>query len=376
MTFFRRRPFILLLVLLVAGRLRLHFDPEALDWLPSRLKVVEVWAAAFVAVFQLPSWWLLLFGKSAALRAGAAAAAISGPSRSYRAWSWRIGMFAAKQLPPGLLRGVARRLAPLWWTAQPGRRNIVIDNLLPVFQGDRAKAENAGRRLFSNFGAKLVDLWLCETGFPVERLVCELAGADNLSAAQERGAGVLLITPHLGNWEVGGYLLAARGMKLAVVTLAEPGQGFTQLRKQSRARQGIETIVVGEDWFTFVEIIKRLQEGATIALLVDRPPKRGGATTIELFGKPFQAAIAAAELARASGCALVPVALPRVSSGYRVEILPEIQYQRSELAGRQARQQLTRQIMNIFEPLIRQYADQWYHFVPIWPKAGHREEKP
>jgi KDO2-lipid IV(A) lauroyltransferase len=339
-----------------------------------RVCSMGVCATAFIAVFLLPSWWLALFGKSAAQDAQPSASSISGPSRSYRAWPWRAGMMAAKQLPPGLLRVFAKSLALLWWTAQPSRRNIVIDNLVPVFRGDRAQAEKASRRLFSNFGGKLVDLWLCETGFSVERLVSDLAGADSLSAAQARGRGVLLITPHLGNWEVGGYLLTARGMKLSVVTLAEPGKGFTQLRQQARARHGIETIVVGEDWFTFVEIIKRLQEGAIIALLVDRPPKSGGAITIDLFGKPFNAAIAAAELARASGCALVPVALPRVSSGYRVEILPEIQYQRGDLASREARQQLTQQIMTVFEPLIRQYADQWYHFVPIWPHGDHGAE--
>jgi uncharacterized protein len=331
-----------------------------------RVCSVGICATAFIAVFLLPSWWLLLFGK--ARNSDLSTRPVSGPSRSYRAWAWRLGMRAANCFPPRLLRGLARSLALLWWMAQPSRRNVVIENLLPVFQGDRAQAENASRKLFKNFGGKLVDLWLCETGFPVERLVCELAGAKNLSLAQARGAGALLITPHLGNWEVGGYLLAARGMKLSVVTLAEPGPGFTQLRQDSRARHGIETIVVGEDWFTFVEIIKRLQEGATIALLVDRPPKSGGAATVELFGRPFRAAIAAAELARASGCALVPVALPRVRSGYRVEILPEIQYQRAELGGRQARQSLTQRIMDVFEPLIRQYADQWYHFVPLWPQ--------
>ena len=37
-------------------------------------------------------------------------------------------------------------------------------------------------------------------------------------------------------------------------------------------RRGVETLVVGTDAFAFMEIIKRLQTGATVALLVDRPP--------------------------------------------------------------------------------------------------------
>src|SRR4029077_20302242 len=126
--------------------------------------------------------------------------------------------------------------------------------------------------------------------------------------------GILLVTPHLGNWEFGGPLLTKRGVKLQVITLAEPGNGLTELRQASRAKWGIETLVIGEDPFAFVEIIRRLEGGATVALLVDRPPETS-AVTVELFGRPFSASIAAAELARASGCVLLPVYLPRNDDG-------------------------------------------------------------
>jgi len=43
---------------------------------------------------------------------------------------------------------------------------------------------------------------------------------------------------------------------------------------------------------------------------------------VELFGRPFSASIAAAELARASGCAVLPVYLPRAGRGYAAHILP------------------------------------------------------
>ena len=118
------------------------------------------------------------------------------------------------------------------------------------------------------------------------------------------GRGTLLVTPHLGNWEFGGYVLSERGIKLHVVTLIEPRVGLTNYAR-SRARSGIETIVIGHDPFAFVEVVKRLQDGGTMALLVDRPPE-SVATPVEFFGRPFKAAIAAAELARATGESLRP----------------------------------------------------------------------
>ena len=55
-------------------------------------------------------------------------------------------------------------------------------------------------------------------------------------ACNKKVGGVLLVTTHLGNWELGGPALSRRGVALHVITLAEPGQAFTNLRRASRAR--------------------------------------------------------------------------------------------------------------------------------------------
>ena len=104
-----------------------------------------------------------------------------------------------------------------------------------------------------------------------------------------------------------------------------------------------------------------------MVLLIDRPPA-AKAVTVELFGRPFHASIAAAELARASGCALVGATMVRTAKGYRAHILPEFQYDRQALGNREVRRELTRQILRAFEPEIQQHLDQWYHFIPIWPE--------
>jgi KDO2-lipid IV(A) lauroyltransferase len=284
----------------------------------------------------------------------------------YNARLWRHGLSLAGALPAKPLRAVAAALSGLYAKTKPARREIVIQNLLPVL-GDREAAERAASKIFRNLGGKLVDVLRCEAGRPARPMLTELVNAEYVLETQSRGQGTLIVTPHLGNWEFGGYILAERGIKLAVVTLIEPGEGLTELRQDCRARSGIETVVIGEDPFAIVEVIKRLQQGGTMALLIDRPPK-SVATTVEFCGRPFVAAIAAAELARASGCVIAPVVIPRVESGYRVELLPPISYDRAALNERSARQQLTQDIMRAFEPSVRKYADQWYHFLPIWPQ--------
>jgi len=332
--------------------------------------------AYLTSVYLLPLWWKTVLErgswaegpqtKSAPARPAPDRVRLSTPSWLYRAGFWRLGIRAARRLSPRSCARLTRTLAMVYWTVLRRRREAVIRNLLPPLGGDRAAAERFSRDLFGNFAVKLSGLWRYEGGGPLTGMFGELTGWEHFTEAQATGRGVLLLTPHLGNWELGAPLLEQRGVKLLVITLAEPQARLTKMRQTSRARRGIETLVIGRDPFAFVEIIRRLEAGATVALLIDRPPAAGG-VLVELFGKKFAASIAAAELARASGCALLPVYLPRTEKGYAAHILPEISYQRAALRSREARHKLTEEIMRAFEQPIRQYLDQWYHFVSVWP---------
>ncbi|HXF09251.1 MAG TPA: lysophospholipid acyltransferase family protein, partial [Desulfuromonadaceae bacterium] len=213
------------------------------------------------------------------------------------------------------------------------------------------------------------DLLRFESGVTERKWFTGWEGWDHFNAAHRRGKGVLLVTPHLGNWEFGGAFLVEHGFKLLVLTQPEPDERLTALRQNSRAQRGVETLVVANhDAFAFVEIIKRLQEGAIVALLVDRPPAHT-AVNVQLFGQDFPASIAAAELARASGCAILPSFIVRRPDGYQARILPEIVYDRAAIGQRDRRVQLVQEILRAFEPVIRENATQWYHFVKVWPEV-------
>src|SRR5207237_8426346 len=120
---------------------------------------------------------------------------------------------------------------------------------------------------------------------------------------------------------------------------------------------------------------ERLERCAGVASLVDRSPP-ATAVTVELFGRPFTASIAAAELARASGCVLLPVYWRRTGDAYAARVLPPVPYDRTALRDRGARQRLTQEIIRVFEPVIREHLNQWYHFVPVWPSERNKLDRP
>jgi lauroyl/myristoyl acyltransferase len=328
-----------------------------------RVCAIGIGSNMLISVFLLPVWWKYFLGGK---KISSASAGIPGPSQFYSTFIWRAGLAFGRFIPAPVFGLFARLLAAIYWRLAAHRREIVIQNLLPVLNGDRPQAIRVGRELIREFFLKITDLWRYESGVPFESWLGEWNGWEHFTAAHARGKGVLLVTPHLGNWEFGGAFLVDHGYKLLVLTQPEPDKKLTELRQVSRARRGVETLVVGEDAFAFIEIIKRLQAGATVALLVDRPPAHT-AVNVKLFGHPFPASIAVAELARASGCAIVPVYILRQPNGHLAHILPEIPYDRAAIGNREARIQLTQEIMRAFEPAIRQHLTHWFHFVPVWP---------
>jgi len=327
-----------------------------------RVCAVGIAGNMLFSVLLLPVWWKYLVGDK--IRP-APAAGPAAPSQFYSARLWRTGLVLTRLLPRPFFDALAKSAAALYWQIAAHRRETVIENLTPVFAGDRRLAAQAARGLITEFALKLADLWRYEGGETARNWFVDWNGWEIFQAAADRGRGVLLVTPHLGNWELGGAFMAQHGCPLLVLTQSEPDPRLTALRQASRTRRGVETLVVGEDAFAFVEIIKRLNQGATVAMLADRPPAPT-AVEVNLFGRPFAASIAAAELARATGCAIVPVFIVRATGGYRAQILPEIAYDRAAIGNRATRRGLTQDILHAFEPVIRQYATQWFHFVPVW----------
>ncbi len=329
----------------------------------ARVSAVGIVCVLATAQFLLPGWWAL-WGRRGPAGPGAGISGRGKPSRLYGPRLWVFAVGVARWIPAGTLRGLMRIGAGIYGRLDRKRFEIVVRNLEPLVGG---QARGTARGVFCKFGEKLADLWRFEAGLVATAEMIDLRGREHIEKALATKRGVLLVTLHLGNWELGAVSLATFGRRLLVLTQAEPGDKFTERRQAARAVQGIDTLVVGDQPFAFVEVIRRLAEGGFVALLADRPAP-STAVPVNLFGREFAGSRAPAELARASGCEILPVTIVRVGPGYRAEVLPALPYDRRELGSGAARARFTGEILRAFEPALRQHADQWFHFVPVWPE--------
>ncbi len=295
----------------------------------------------------------------------------SKPSQLYGGWAWWIALQVARRIGRRPLAGMTRLGMRLYMAVRPDRLELVMENLRPVVGDEASRLRAIAKANGLGFAEKLVDLWRLEAGIrPRVRLGSE-AGWKPFREAVASHDGVLLVTVHLGNWELGGPLLTDLGVRPLVLSAEEPDSGLTTLRAAARAHHGIDTLVVGSDPFAFVEVIRRLQEGGVVALLLDRPVGSGVET--RFFGRPFRASPAAAELARATGARIFPMVVIRDAEGPVARALPEVVYDRSELAGRERRRDFTTRLLATFEEVIREHPDQWFHFVSVW-KSGRSDD--
>ena len=128
-----------------------------------RVCAVGIGANVLIAVFLLPAWWTWLNSRPGVQSsnpetppaAGSSAPSASKdsrpstPSAFYCAQLWRLGLRIARLTPVWLTKGISVALAELYFRLRRQRREVVVQNLLPAFSGDRATAEQAAHGALS-----------------------------------------------------------------------------------------------------------------------------------------------------------------------------------------------------------------------------------
>jgi KDO2-lipid IV(A) lauroyltransferase len=114
-------------------------------------------------------------------------------------------------------------------------------------------------------------------------LVREVDGWDRLTDALAQGKGVICTAGHLGNWELGGYYMAARGIPVAAITRRMANPRFDRYLRTTREVLGVEVI---HDAVAARRVPRALGEGKLIAFLCDQDGLGLASTFVPFFGRP------------------------------------------------------------------------------------------
>jgi KDO2-lipid IV(A) lauroyltransferase len=281
---------------------------------------------------------------------------------------------------------VPRRLFPpftffwggLFYLLLSGTRRSVRSNLRVVT--GRQDVERLVFSTFRLFGQNWCDVMLMMRlkGDRLQALIGRHGSRQPLDTALAAGTGAILVSAHLGNWELGGVGLADLGYTVNVLTFREPDEKVNGQREAARQEHGIRFIYVDRhdtSPLAIIEAVNALRRNEIVALLGERD---GSSHTVSMdfFGKKTDIPVGPAYLALASGAPVIPVFVPLEYGSY-VTIMDEAIY---FTAGHGKRAEVIRtgmeRLVSAMECAIRYYPDQWYNFYDFFGTVPEPESMP
>ena len=230
----------------------------------------------------------------------------------------------------GALRGLVRALAAVPWD-QAGRigarigavgfrplgvRRRVVERQIAAAFPELSKDEVAemARRSYEHLGRSAIETALLpglgQAG--VLRLVSEVENWDVVERAQAAGRGIIIVAGHLGNWELAGAYLAARGVPLDVIVRKMGNPFFEKYLNQTREQIGMNVV---HDAQAVRHTPRALRDGRAVAFVADQGVRGLASTFVPFFGRPAKTPRGAGVFALRFGAPVVFIAALRKSDG-------------------------------------------------------------
>ncbi|MFH0879276.1 MAG: lysophospholipid acyltransferase family protein [Lentisphaerota bacterium] len=287
----------------------------------------------------------------------------------FKYWAYRIAAAVSQAVPEKLAYWIGLRVADQYYRHNHAGREAVFSNLRQIFKGlavepAEAVLEGFARKTFQHFGKYLVDFFRYAMLTPqqLNRLVSR-QHVDYLAQSLAPGRGVLMVTAHLGNWELGGAVVRAMGHKFNVVALPQQMEKLNRFFQEFRERRGFNVLLLGNSAFGIVRCLKR---GEIVALLADRDFTARDDRTV-FFGKETRMPRGPAYLSKMTGAPVLPGFLIRqVDDTYLLRFHPPI-FPDQEASEEAIHQKMVR----ILEQEIGDQPFQWFLFDDFWKNDEH-----
>jgi lauroyl/myristoyl acyltransferase len=227
------------------------------------------------------------------------------------------------------------------------------------------EVEQLTEAAFSNYARYMVDLVRLPIIDPGELSKgVRVHGWEHVEEAFRLGRGVVLVTGHIGSWDLAGAVLVARGKPVSALVETLKPPRWNERVQHTRQHVGVRAIPIESGVRDMLAALRR-NEG--LAVLIDRPLAEEG-VPVTFFGRDTRFPGGAATLAQRTGAALVPAVFVRdpAGRGYVAHIGEPILVEKNGHRAREV-QAVTQRIMTWLEGMICRYPDQWYMFRHMWP---------
>lgn len=279
-------------------------------------------------------------------------------------FGYALARIAARILPLRLCYWIAERVADLWYIFGTSSRKALAYNLSlgPGVSKDQKDVARLSRKIMRNFACMVTEFLYLPRLAPdrLDRLVeLETFGKLKNLVGDKK---VILVTGHVGSWELGAAVGAFLGIDLYVVVYDHPDRRIARLFKQRREAMGLKAMSVREA----AKLMRSVIAHSSVGVVGDRDFTGKGVTT-RFFGVPASMPSAYAGLAVSQGVPIVAGFCVKGQNGKYHLASCKVVYAPEETP------KLPNEIIDdftaILEKCIESYPDQWYFFQKVGERA-------
>lgn len=178
------------------------------------------------------------------------------------------------------------------------------------------------RESYENLGRTSIEAAIMERRKPADLIALfeRVDGWEHLEAAREAGHGTLLVTGHLGNWELGGSYIAARGQPVDAIARHMSNRVFERYLTRVRQRFGVNVVF---DEHAVRQTPRSSRENRIVGFLSDQGVVGLASVFVPFFGRPAKTPRGPAVFALRLKAPMIFVVAVRETSGkYRLVVEP------------------------------------------------------
>jgi len=229
-------------------------------------------------------------------------------------------MLLAQTIPRGAGIALFGSLGGLSYYILPRSRRAAWANLKLVY-GDALSDAELGRLARGSFAS------MGKFAFDVARLpaqseksiakIVRVTGKNHFERALEKGTGVIVLTGHIGNWEMMGAYFALMGYPANVVATTLRDNKLNNIINEIRESSGMRVL---ERRKGTMGVMRCLRRGEALGVLIDQDTSVQS-VEVDFMGVPARTAVGPVRLAARTGATILPAAMLMTDDGkYHVEI--------------------------------------------------------
>jgi lauroyl/myristoyl acyltransferase len=276
--------------------------------------------------------------------------------------TWLRSFFRLVALAPAVAVAVRPVFVFLAFWGSPKIRRATAANARRLLNDpNRGEQRAFGRRVVGSFYDFVCDIGrtLRSTREELESRIESVHGTEHYHAARAAGRGAVIVTAHMGSFEVGLVALPVREKRIHVVFKRDRVGAFEQLRTELRKRLNVTEAAVDDGWGVWVSLRDALLNDEVVAVQGDRVLAGQKGITVSLLGGALLLPSGPFKLAASAGAPVIPIFSSRQCDGrIAIVIEPAIDPADVEAGVRRFAECLARQLVRC--------PDQWLVLEPAF----------